>query len=197
MLPVLLQILFATLKSPKTFDLSFQDSTISFDIMYLSTLFLPISFILFPSWLYGSTSTSTSLWEKIKEIWVSISRIALDEKMENPEKSADLDRIIEYMDKKKPYLKSNFSIHDVSRELNIPYLRVSDSFNKQIKTSFPKYRNNLRIKHAVQMFKDKKHLHMSIEGISMQSGFKIKSAFYAAFKDEYKMTPTEWIEKNI
>mgnify|MGYP000998496992 CR=1 FL=1 len=66
-----------------------------------------------------------------------------------------------------------------------------------IKTSFPKYRNNLRIKHAVQMFKDKKHLHMSIEGISTQSGFKIKSAFYAAFKDEYKMTPTEWIEKNI
>ena len=197
MLPVFLQILFATLKSPKTFDLSFQDSTISFDIMYLSTLFLPLSFILFPSLLYGSTNTSTSLWEKVKEIWVSISRIALDEKMENPEKSTDLDRIIQYMDKKKPYLKSNFSVHDVSRELNIPHLRVSNSFNKQINIPFPKYRNDLRVKYAVQMFKDQKHLEMSIEGIAMQSGFKTKSAFYAAFKSEYKMTPTEWIEKNL
>ncbi len=197
MLPVFLQILFATLKSPKTFDLSFQDSTISFDIMYLSTLFLPLSFILFPSWLYGYTSKSTSLWEKVKEIWVSISRIALDEKMENPEKSTDLDRIIQYMDKKKPYLKSNFSVHDVSRELNIPHLRVSNSFNKQINIPFPKYRNDLRVKYAVQMFKDQKHLEMSIEGIATQSGFKTKSAFYAAFKAEYKMTPTEWIEKNL
>ena len=197
MLPVLLQILFATLKSPKTFDLSFQDSTISFDIMYLSTLFLPLSFILFPSLLYGSTNTSTSLWEKVKEIWVSISRIALDEKMENPEKSTDLDRIIQYMDKKKPYLKSNFSVHDVSRELNIPHLRVSNSFNKQINIPFPKYRNDLRVKYAVQMFKEQKHLEMSIEGIATQSGFKTKSAFYAAFKAEYKMTPTEWIEKNL
>lgn len=197
LLPVLLQILFATLKSPKTFDLSFQDSTISFDIMYLSTLILPLSFILFPSWLYGYTSKSTSLWEKVKEIWVSISRIALDEKMKNPEKSTDLDRIIQYMDKKKPYLKSNFSVHDVSRELNIPHLRVSNSFNKQINIPFPKYRNDLRVKYAVQMFKDQKHLEMSIEGIAMQSGFKTKSAFYAAFKSEYKMTPTEWIEKNL
>lgn len=197
MLPVLLQILFATLKSPKKFDLSFQDSTINFDIMYLSTLFLPLSFILFPSLLYGSTSTSTSLWEKVKELWVSISRIALDEKMENTEKSTDLDRIIQYMDKKKPYLKSNFSVHVVSRELNIPHLRVSNSFNKQIKIPFPKYRNDFRVKYAVQMFKDQKHLEMSIEGIAMQSGFKTKSAFYAAFKSEYKMTPTEWIEKNL
>jgi AraC-like DNA-binding protein len=47
------------------------------------------------------------------------------------------------------------------------------------------------------MFKDQKHLEMSIEGIAMQSGFKTKSAFYAAFKSEYKMTPTEWIEKNL
>jgi AraC-like DNA-binding protein len=37
---------------------------------------------------------------------------------------------------------------------------------------------------------------MSIEGIATVCGFKNKSRFYAAFKAEYKMTPTEWIEKN-
>jgi AraC-like DNA-binding protein len=147
--------------------------------------------------LYGSSSTSTSLWKKVKEIWVSVSRIALYEKMENPEKSADLDRIIQFMDKKKPYLKSNFSVHDVSRELNIPHLRVSTSFNKQLETSFPEYRNKLRIDYAVKLMKENAHVHMSIEGIALQSGFKNKSSFYATFRSVHQMTPTEWIAKNL
>lgn len=46
------------------------------------------------------------------------------------------------------------------------------------------------------MFREQKHLKMSIEGIAIHSGFKTKSAFYAAFKSVYNMTPTEWIEKN-
>ena len=41
------------------------------------------------------------------------------------------------------------------------------------------------------------HLTISIEGIAERSGFKSKSIFYAAFKEEYNMTPTEWIKKNL
>jgi AraC-like DNA-binding protein len=36
---------------------------------------------------------------------------------------------------------------------------------------------------------------MSIEGIAAQCGFKNKSSFYSAFKDEYGTTPIEWIKK--
>jgi AraC-like DNA-binding protein len=196
-LPMLLQVLFATLHAKDPFDLSFQDSTISSDFMYLATLILPLSFFLYPSWLYGSANTSTSVWEKFKEMWSSISRIALDEKLEKPEKSADLDRILRYLDTKKPYLNATFSVHDVSRELNIPHLRVSNSFNKQLETTFPEYRNKLRIEYAVGLLKENAHFQMSIEGIAVQSGFKNKSSFYAAFRAVHQMTPTEWISKNL
>jgi len=196
MFPVLLQILFATLKSPQSFDLSFQDSTISSDIMYLSTLFLPVSFFVFPSWLYGSGSSS-SILDKLKEIWYTIARVSTDGISAKPEKSADLDRIVQYMEMKKPYLNANFSIHDVSRELNIPHLRVSNSFNKQLETSFPEYRNKLRVAYAVNLLQENAHFQMSIEGIAFQSGFKNKSSFYAAFRTVYQMTPTEWISKHL
>jgi AraC-like DNA-binding protein len=196
-LPMLLQILFATIHAKDAFDLSFRDSTISGDFMYLTTLFLPLTFFLYPSWLYGSSQSSTSLWEKFKEMWSSISRIASDEKMEKPEKSEDLDRIIQFMNSKKPYLQSNFSVHDVSRELNIPHLRVSNSFNKQLDTTFPEYRNKLRIEYAVNLLKENAHFQMSIEGIALQSGFKNKTTFYTAFRAIHQLTPTEWIAKHL
>jgi AraC-like DNA-binding protein len=34
-------------------------------------------------------------------------------------------------------------------------------------------------------------------GIRARSDFKSKSIFYTAFKEEYNMTPTEWIKKNL
>lgn len=196
MFPVLLQILFATLKSPRSFDLSFQDSTISSDFMYLSTLMLPLSFILFPSWLYGPGS-SPSIIDKLTEIWHAITRVTSNEISEKPEKQDDLDRIIQYMNKKKPFLHPNFSIHDVSRELNIPHLRVSICFNKQLETSFPEYRNKLRVEYAVNLLQENAHFQMSIEGIAFQSGFKNKSSFYSAFRAVHQMTPTEWISKHL
>lgn len=196
MLPMLTQILFATLKAPKKFDLSFQDSTISSDIMYLATLMLPISFLLYPTWLYG-TRSSVSILEQFRAIKFSISRLVGEEKMELCKKSEDWDRIMQFIDTKMPYLMTNFSLHTISSELNIPHLRVSGCFNKEVKMSFPEYRNRKRIEYAIQLLKENKHHLMSIEGIAVQCGFKNKSSFYLAFKAVYHMTPTEWIARNL
>jgi AraC-like DNA-binding protein len=196
MIPVLLHILFATLKSPHSFDLSFQDSTISPDIMYLSTLLLPLSFFIFPNWLYGPES-SRSIIEKLKEIWKTGSFESSDGLYAMTENSADLARIIQYIEMKKPYLSPTFSMHTLSKDLNIPHLRVSSCFNKEMNISFPEYRKRKRVDHAIELFKEGAHKKMSIEGISAQSGFKNKSSFFLAFQTEFKMTPTEWIEKNV
>ena len=108
-----------------------------------------------------------------------------------------MNRIIQFIETKKPYLHSNFSLHTLSHELNIPHLRVSGCFSKEIKSTFPEYRNRKRIEYSIQLFKENKHHQMSIEGIAAQCGFKNKSSFYLAFKSEYGMTPSEWISKNL
>lgn len=192
---LLLHILFAKLKSPHSFDLSFQDSTISPDIMYLSTLLLPLSFFIFPNWLYGPGS-SRSIIEKLKEIWKTGSYESSDGLYAMAENSADLARIIQYIEMKKPYLSPTFSMHTLSKDLNIPHLRVSSCFNKDMNISFPEYRKRKRVEYAIELFKEGVHKKMSIEGISAQSGFKNKSSFFLAFQTEFKMTPMEWIANN-
>ena len=51
--------------------------------------------------------------------------------------------------------------------------------------------------HAISLLRRGAHLNTSIEGIAERSGFKSKSIFYSAFKEEYDMTPTEWMKKNL
>jgi AraC-like DNA-binding protein len=51
--------------------------------------------------------------------------------------------------------------------------------------------------HAISLLRAGTHLTISIEGIAERSGFKSKSIFYAAFKEEYGMPPTDWMKKNL
>jgi len=194
--PLLLNIIYVTYKSPLQADLAFRLPLINtnLEFYYLLTLISPLSFLLFPKFIYGfNTNTSMVQWFKV---FFSKKNSPAEIELNKSDHSDGMDKIMDYLEKEKPYLKIDFSLHDLSRELNIPHLRVSSCFNKQLKTPFPEFRNRLRVDHAIQLFKENMHLQMSIEGISAVCGFKNKSRFYAAFKAEYKMTPTEWIEKN-
>jgi AraC-like DNA-binding protein len=164
--------------------------------LYLFTLIMPISFFLSPSMLYGDSDSRN----KLDRIYTDLKILLSSENgvgQRTIPKSDDLDRIIFFIEDSKPYLKDNFSLHDISRAINIPHVRVTNCFNKQLKISFPIYRNRLRVQYATSMLRDGAHLHMSIEGIAMKSGFKSISAFYMAFKAEYGVTPIEWIKENL
>ena len=155
-----------------------------------------MSFLLFPKIIYGF-NPNESITQYIQLYYKKIISTGSEAESSKFENSDDSGQIMEYLEKEKPYLKTEFSLHDLSRELNIPYLRVSGFFNKQLKTPYPEYKNRLRVNHAIQLFREGMHTQMSIEGIATICGFKNKSRFYAAFKSEFKMTPTEWIEKNV
>ena len=196
-LPFILFIIYSSTSSMFIFSFAFDNATYSFNLIYFVTLILPISLIVFyPTLIFGVNPSTNALSWPISNL-KNIFKKSFEKVEEKTEKTEDLDRILNYFETKKPCLNANFSIHDLSRALNIPQIRISTCFNKQINIPFPTFRNQLRIKHAVQMFREQKHFQMSIEGISKQSGFKTLSAFYAAFRAEYKMTPTVWIEKNL
>lgn len=181
-------LIYSSYKSSK-FSMTSDNSS---EYYYLFTIITPISFLLFPKLIYGINS-STSIFHFFQNLFQSTTeKIA-----EIPDSSSDQDRILNYIESQKPYLQTNFSLHTLSRELNIPHLRVSSCFSKEIKTAFPEYRNRKRVEYAVQLFRANTHLQMSIEGIAVQCGFKNKSSFYLAFKAEYNMTPSEWISINL
>ena len=159
-------------------------------------LILPLSFLLMPNLLYGDQNNA-SLLDKLILVYKRMTT-RVESFQETPfEKSDDLDRIVSYIEKEKPYLNTAFSLHDISRNLNIPHIRVTTCFSKQLKVPFPAYRNKLRVEHATALFRSGAHLNTSIEGIAAMSGFKSKSIFYTAFKTVYGVNPMEWMKENL
>jgi AraC-like DNA-binding protein len=156
----------------------------------------PICYFLFPSFLYGGSSVNS-----LKDIFLTMRKrfegnFESEDEIKSKE-SDDANSIINFIQEKKPYLNAEFTIHDLTSKLNIPHHRVSQCFNNEIQVSFPVFRNQLRVEYAIGLLKKDEHKSMSIEGIAYQSGFKTKSSFYSAFRSVYKMTPTEWIAKNL
>lgn len=195
--PIFLFILYATLSDPQDFKISFTNEAYRFSsFLYFNTLFLPISFLLMPKVLYGEKQKNSpleSIWDGLKQFFER--RYPTTSKTATV--SEDVELIVSYIEQAKPYLREEFSQHELSIALNIPQKRITECFNKKLEVSFPLYRNTLRIQHATQLLRDGAHLTTSIEGIATLSGFKSKSAFYLAFKAVHGMSPIEWIQKNV
>ena len=196
--PSLIILGYALFNSPKKGELVFRQAAFEDNgFIFFMPLLLPLSFFLIPSWLYTDLEgvhAVDKIRAYLKGLW---QREAVPTAAAPAEKSADLERIIAYIEMEKPYVQVDFSLHDLSQALNIPHIRVSNCFNKELNTSFPAYRNKLRVAHAISLLRRGAHLNTSIEGIAERSGFKSKSIFYSAFKEEYDMTPTEWMKKNL
>lgn len=166
------------------------------EILYFITILTPLSVLLFPKLVYGSKSNSY-LFQSIRQLTNSFSKEATTLNSDLVDEKKDLERILDYMENKKAYLSPDFSLHTISRDLNIPMLRVSKCFNKDLNLRFIEYRNRKRIEYSIALFKQNLHKNMSIEGIAIKCGFKSRVSYYHAFRVIHDQTPLEWIKKNI
>ncbi len=197
-LPNLLVVILLALKSKQPGKIDFANPSVLNDqFLFFLTLLLPLSLFLIPSWLYNEKDPLSFLENFVlayKNVGNEKAKFSAEDSFE---KSSDLDRIISYIEAEKPYIRTAFSLHDISHVLNIPHNRVATCFSKQLKVAFPSFRNKLRIEYATDLLRSGTHLTTSIEGIAEMSGFKSKSIFYKIFKEEHGTTPTDWIKENL
>jgi AraC-like DNA-binding protein len=196
--PNLMVLLYVLVNSPKKGEVIFRQAAFEDNgAIFFMPLLLPLSFFLIPSWLYNEKEPFSFL-DNLRAAWKKMLHSNSMVSRENSfGKSSDFERIISYIETEKPYLQTDFFLHDISQALDIPRIRVTTCFNKELQTPFPSYRNKLRVAHAIALLREGAHLTTSIEGIAERSGFKSKSIFYAAFKEEYGVTPTDWMKKNL
>jgi AraC-like DNA-binding protein len=195
--PIFALVIYATSQSYHAEGVVFRNESYAADgYFFLILLILPISFLFMPTFLYGDLPNKPFVI-RLLSFYRSLSHANPGFQETSFEKSDDLERIVNYIEREKPYVNTAFSLHDISRSLNIPHIRVTTCFSKQLKVSFPSYRNKLRVEHATELFRSGAHLNTSIEGIAALSGFKSKSIFYTAFKAEYGVNPMEWIKENL
>ncbi|MEV5027095.1 GH39 family glycosyl hydrolase [Paenibacillus sp. LPE1-1-1.1] len=96
-------------------------------------------------------------------------------------------RIITFIDE---HYREPVSLLDLAERefLSVPYL--SKFFSENIGLNFQSYLTNIRLKNTVEALLH--HVETPIADLAMQHGFPNAKSFYAAFKNRYELTPTEY-----
>lgn len=148
---------------------------------------MSFSLLLFPEILYGiprKTIVNTNKKDEIKKIDISNDPFF------------DLyNSILKYLEEEKPFLDSDFAISDIALYLKVPQNHVSYCVNSLIGKKFSRLKTELRIKHAIALLEKGTNSYITIEAISEKSGFKTRSNFYTAFKEETGYTPSEYVDR--
>ena len=101
-------------------------------------------------------------------------------------------KINDFMLEEKPFLDSNYTINQLSKEVGISSRELSKLLNQYVSQNFHDYINNFRVEEFKKLVKDAKNAKFSILSISMDAGFRSKSTFNTAFKKFTGITPSQY-----
>ena len=97
--------------------------------------------------------------------------------------------IVSEMEKCQYYLNEELTLHAFAEEINMSSRLISSCINKSLGCNFNEWVNNYRVENALRLIKSDENNLLSIEGIGSDSGFKSRSAMYAAFKKKLGHSP--------
>ncbi|MFD0964581.1 helix-turn-helix domain-containing protein [Pseudofulvibacter geojedonensis] len=118
-------------------------------------------------------------------------------KEENNDKNKLLkERILNVISSEEPFLKSNLTIHEFSKQVGSNSKYVSNVLNTEFEQNFATFINSYRVEKAKEYLIAKETSNFTIEVISEMSGFHSKSAFNKAFKNIVGMTPSVYKKEN-
>lgn len=98
-------------------------------------------------------------------------------------------KIIYEMEVTESYLNQNLTLHPFSKDIAVSARIISTCINQNLGLNFNEWVNNYRVDHALKMIKSDTTNQLSIEGVGLDSGFKSRSAMYAAFKKKLGHSP--------
>lgn len=96
----------------------------------------------------------------------------------------------------KPYLNPELTRKDLADNLGLSEVYVSSILKNGLQTSFYKLINSYRVKEAILLIEKGKLNQITIEALAKEVGFKSKSTFNKAFKEETGTTPSAFINQN-
>lgn len=98
---------------------------------------------------------------------------------------------------KKLFTKPKLSAEFLANELDISSHKLSNTIKLFANKNFNDYINDFRVKLAKELLIDKEYSNYTITSIGLESGFNSKSTFYATFKKETGLTPTQFQKKYL
>ncbi|MEM6321077.1 MAG: helix-turn-helix domain-containing protein [Bacteroidota bacterium] len=117
-------------------------------------------------------------------------------KLQAAQKVAYLEKIQTHITTHKSYLINDLTLAQLSEQTNISTHYISQVINEQLDCNFLDFINSYRVEEAKLKLTDPKFSHYTISAIALESGFKARSTFYAAFKKHTGMTPSQYRKKD-
>jgi AraC-like DNA-binding protein len=105
------------------------------------------------------------------------------------------DKLIRYLEAEKPFIKSDYSMHDLCDKLNISRRKISYVLNEIMDKNFYGVINEYRVREAETLLMQDDLNQLKIEVLGEMVGFQSKSSFNACFKKFTGMTPSEYRNK--
>ena len=104
------------------------------------------------------------------------------------------DKLIQYMDSNKPYLKSDLKISELADSLTVPAYQLSQLINDEFLVNFYDFINKYRVEEAKKLLIEDTR-NYKILAIAYEVGFNSKATFNRVFKKFTDLTPSEFKEK--
>jgi AraC-like DNA-binding protein len=106
--------------------------------------------------------------------------------------------LIDYLESEKPFIKSDYSMHDLCDRLNVSRRKISYVLNELMDKNFYGVINEYRVREAEALLMKDDLNQLKIEVLGEMVGFQSKSSFNACFKKVTGMTPSEYrIKKRL
>jgi AraC-like DNA-binding protein len=106
----------------------------------------------------------------------------------------EIESIINNWIAEKKYLEVNASLVTFSKYTNIPVHHLSYYFNSILKVKYTDWRNTLRIEYAKSKIDSGSNKSITLEALSLESGFSSQSTFIRSFKYVFSCTPSDYIK---
>jgi AraC-like DNA-binding protein len=105
-------------------------------------------------------------------------------------------RLENIMQEKKPYLNPDYSLRDLADTLDVPLYKLSAYLNQNMGTNFSEYLNQWRIRHCLELLRNKETLQLNLNGIARKCGFNNRNTFSTAFKKITGKPPSAYLHAN-
>jgi AraC-like DNA-binding protein len=113
----------------------------------------------------------------------------------NPGKFPGLkEKLLQYMEADKPYLKSDLKISELADALGVPAYQLSQTINDGFLVNFYDFINKYRIEEAKKLLIGDTR-NYKILAIAYEVGFNSKATFNRVFKSSTGLTPSDFRER--
>jgi AraC-like DNA-binding protein len=106
-----------------------------------------------------------------------------------------LEKLLDYFNKEKPYLKGKLNIKEVSEYMDISVHHLSQLINEQLNKNFYDFVNGYRVQEVKARLFEPKYAQLTLLAIAYDCGFNSKSSFNSVFKKHTGLTPSQYLKQ--